>query len=336
MPPKQFQALVVSEEADNTFVRQLTTKSTAELPDYDVLISVKFSSLNYKDALSASGNKGVTKRYPHTPGVDVAGVVEESRSELFSPGDNVIVTSYDLGTKIPGGFGQYVKVPAEWIVPCPDGLNLYESMVLGTAGFTAAQSVLKLIEHGIKPNDGKILVSGATGGVGSVTVSLLSHLGYHVVGVTGKTQAHAMLKDIGADDVISREEASDTSGRLLLREKWAAVVDTVGGIILETAIKTTQYGGIVTCCGNVASADLSISVYPFILRGVTLAGIDSAKCPMKTRKMIWDKLASGWKLPALENLSNDINLSQLNNHIDMILKGKTKGRVVLNLHGETS
>jgi len=266
MPAKQFQALVVSEEADNTFARQLTTKSTDDLPDYDVLISVKFSSLNYKDALSASGNKGVSKSYPHTPGVDVAGIVEESRSEQFSPGDNVIVTSYGLGTKVPGGFGQYVKVPAEWIVPCPDGLSLYESMVLGTAGFTAAQSVLKLVEHGVKPNDGKILVSGATGGVGSITVSLLSHLGYNVTGVTGKAQEHTMLKDIGAAEIISREEASDTSKRLLLKEKWAAVVDTVGGIILETAIKTTQYGGIVTCCGNVASPALSTSVYPFILR----------------------------------------------------------------------
>ncbi|MBC8316731.1 MAG: YhdH/YhfP family quinone oxidoreductase [Desulfobulbaceae bacterium] len=333
MPPKQFQALVVSEEADKTFSRQLTSRSTADLPDYDVLIAVKYSSLNYKDALSASGNKGVTRRYPHTPGVDVAGVVEESRSPLFSSGDNVIVTSYDLGTKIPGGFGQYVKVPADWIVPCPAGLSLHESMIFGTAGFTAAQSVLKVIEHGVKPEDGRILVTGATGGVGSVSVSLLAHLGYRVTGVTGKVEEHAMLKRLGAESVIGRDEATDTSGRLLLKEKWAAVIDTVGGIILETGIRTTKYGGIVTCCGNVASPDLSTSVYPFILRGVSLAGIDSAACPMETRIKVWNKLAGEWKISLLGELAVDIKLSQLNSYIDMILKGKTKGRVVLDLNG---
>jgi len=331
MGDKQFKALVVHEEENNIFRRELATRKISDLPDFDVLVSVKYSSLNYKDALSASGNKGVTRRYPHTPGVDAAGIVEESRSQLFQPGDQVIITSYDLGTKVPGGFGQYIKVPAEWVVPCPSNLSLYESMIYGTAGFTAAQSVLKIIEHGIKPDDGNILVSGATGGVGSVSVSLLAHLGYNVTAVTGKEEEQQMLKRLGAVAIIPRGKAADTSDRMLLKEKWAAVIDTVGGAILETSLKTTKYGGIVTCCGNVASPHLNISVYPFILRGISLAGIDSASCPMNTRRKIWHKLSSEWKLPFLSELADDIDLSQLNQYIEKMLQGKTKGRVVLGL-----
>ncbi|MCB2183134.1 MAG: YhdH/YhfP family quinone oxidoreductase [Desulfobulbaceae bacterium] len=328
----QFQALVVSETPDNVFKREIAKRSFSDLPDFDVLIAVHFSSLNYKDALSATGNKAVTRRFPHTPGIDVAGIVTESRSEDFRSGDKVIVTSYDLGTKIPGGFGQYIKVPAAWIVRLPEGLTLFESMIFGTAGFTAAQSVWKIVEHGVKPEDGKILVSGATGGVGSISVSILSHLGYEVTAITGKPHEQPLLEKLGAKNIISRKEATDTTGRLLLREKWAGVIDTVGGDILATAIKSTRYGGIVTCCGNVASPDLITSVYPFILRGVTLSGIDSANCPLPVRRTIWSKLATDWKIDNLEMLANVINLDQLNSEIDKILEGKVKGRTVVQLH----
>jgi len=331
MMQQLFQAMVVREEPDNVFIREIKERSIAELPDHDVLIAVHFSSLNYKDALSASGNRGVTRRYPHTPGVDAAGVVAESRSEKFRAGDQVIVCGYDLGTKIPGGFGQFIRVPAEWIVPLPTGLSLYESMIYGTAGFTAAQSVLRIVDHGVKPEDGKIMVSGATGGVGSVSVAILAKLGYQVTAVTGKSEEHGLLTQLGAVSILTRQEATDTSGKMLLREKWAGVVDTVGGDILTTAIRTARYGGIVTCCGNVASPELNISVYPFILRGVTLSGIDSASCALAVRQRIWQKLAAEWKINQLHDLARIVDLHHLNNEIDNILTGKTKGRIVVQL-----
>ncbi|MCK9296224.1 MAG: YhdH/YhfP family quinone oxidoreductase [Desulfobulbaceae bacterium] len=331
MTQQLFQSMVVREEPDNVFIREIKERDISELPDHDVLIAVHFSSLNYKDALSASGNKGVTRRYPHTPGVDAAGIVVESRSGKFKAGDEVIVCGYELGTKMPGGFGQFIRVPAEWIVPLPSGLSLYESMIYGTAGFTAAQSVLKIVDHGVKPEDGKILVSGATGGVGSVSVAILAKLGYQVTAVTGKSEEHALLARLGAADILTRQQATDATGRMLLKEKWAGVVDTVGGDILTTAIRTTRYGGIVTCCGNVASPHLNISVYPFILRGVTLSGIDSASCALAVRQRIWNKLAAEWKISQLHELARDIGLSHLNNEIDNILKGKIKGRIVVRL-----
>jgi acrylyl-CoA reductase (NADPH) len=331
MMQQLFQAMVVREEPGNIFIREIKEKSISELPDHDVLIAVHFSSLNHKDALSASGNKAVTRRYPHTPGVDAAGIVMESRSEKFKAGDEVIVTGFELGTKIPGGFGQFIRVPAEWIVPLPHGMSLYESMIYGTAGFTAAQSVHKIVDHGVKTEDGKILVSGATGGVGSVSVAILAKLGYQVTAVTGKSEEHALLAQLGAASILTRQEATDITGRMLLREKWAGVVDTVGGDILTTAIRTTRYGGIVTCCGNVASPNLNISVYPFILRGVTLSGIDSASCALSLRQRIWNKLAAEWKINQLHDLARVVDLHHLNSEIDSILKGKIKGRIVVQL-----
>lgn len=331
MKNQLFNAMVVRETPDNKYIREIKEKNLSELPDNEVLVAVRYSSLNYKDALSASGNRAVTRRYPHTPGIDAAGIIEESASELFRSGDEVIVTDYDLGTRISGGFGQYIRVPADWIVPLPDGLSLYESMIYGTAGFTAAQSVEKIVSHGVGVDDGKILVTGATGGVGSVAVALLARLGYEIVAVTNKLEEHPLLRELGAREIMARDKAVDRSGKMLLREKWAAVVDTVGGDILATAVKSTRYGGIVTCCGNVASAELNLSVYPFILRGVSLCGIDSAQCPLALRKRIWGKLAGEWKLAALPKLATDIRLSQLNEYIEKILQGKNKGRIVVHL-----
>ncbi|OKY75169.1 MAG: oxidoreductase [Desulfobulbaceae bacterium DB1] len=326
-----FHALVAREEPDNVFTRRIEERKISDLPDHDVLIKVHFSSLNYKDALSASGNKGVTRRYPHTPGIDAAGTVVASRSDRVKPGDDVIVTSFDLGTKIPGGFGQYIRVPAEWIVPLPEGLSLFEAMVFGTAGFTAAQSVLKIVEHGVQTKDGKILVSGATGGVGSISVAILAKLGYEVAAVTGKSEEHDLLRRLGARHILSRQEATDTTNRLLLREKWAASIDTVGGEILATTIKSTRYGGIVTCCGNVASPALPTSVYPFILRGVTLSGIDSATCPFPIRCNVWSKLAGEWKLNLPREAVKVVGLELLDKEIESILRGKTAGRIVVRL-----
>jgi putative YhdH/YhfP family quinone oxidoreductase len=331
MENQYFKALLVSETADHHFTREIITRQVKELPIGDILVQVRYSSLNYKDGLSASGNKGVTRKYPHTPGIDAAGIVAESSNDNFHEGDEVIVMGYDLGMNRSGGFGQFIRVPADWVVMCPSGLSLFESMIYGTAGFTAAQSVLKLIEHPTRPQQGKILVSGVTGGVGSVSGALLAKLGYEVVGVSGKPDALEFLENFGVHEIISRDEATDKSGRLLLKTKWAGVIDTVGGEILATSLKSTKYGGGVTCCGNVASPELATTVYPFILRGISLYGIDSGNCTLEIREQIWRKLASEWKIDLLDNLVREIGLDELDQFIDLILQGKTKGRIVVNM-----
>ncbi len=330
MAEKTFRALVVEEVSEKQFQRQIRERSVGDLPDNDVLIRVKYSSLNYKDALSATGNRGVTRQYPHTPGIDAAGVVEESRDGAFKAGEEVIVTSYDLGMNTDGGFGQYIRVPAEWVVRLPSGLSLKESMIYGTAGFTAGLSVHKLT-HTVRPEAGDILVTGATGGVGSLAVSILAKLGYSVTAVSGKTDAKEFFDRIGAKAVISREEANDTSGKPLLKGRWAGVVDTVGGDILATALKSTDLHGAVTCCGNVASPNLPTSVFPFILRGIDLLGIDSQNCPMDTRVRIWEKLADEWKPDHLSEIAKTVSLDGLSEEIDLILKGGQKGRVLVDL-----
>lgn len=331
MSGRTFRAIVVEEVGENKFSRTIKNRSTEDLPEGDVLVRVHYSSLNYKDALSASGNKGVTKSYPHTPGVDAAGVVEESASGDFKSGDQVLVTGYDLGANTPGGYGEYIRVPSGWVVPLPEGLSLKEGMVYGTAGFTAALSVFKMEEHGVSPEAGEVLVTGATGGVGSVASAILAKSGYRVVASTGKLDKTQFLLDLGVKEVISREDARDESGRPLLKGRWAGAVDTVGGEILATAIKSAKQHGVITCCGNVASAELPINVYPFILRGVSLVGIDSAYCPMDVRRKVWGKIAGEWKIDALDMLATEIALDGLDEHIELILQGRQTGRVVVSL-----
>lgn len=322
--------MIVEETQDNRFVRSIKERSISDLSDGDVLVHVSNSSLNYKDALSATGNRSVTRKYPHTPGIDAAGIVEESRNKTIQKGDAVIVTSYDLGMNTSGGFGQYIRIPADWVVPLPQGLTLKESMIYGTAGFTAGLSVFSLT-HTVKPDQGDILVTGATGGVGSITTAILSKLGYHVVAVSGKPDAADFLRNLGARRIVTREEVSDESRRPLLKSAWAGVVDTVGGNILATAIKSTHPWGTVTTCGMVASPDLPLTVFPFILRGIKLIGINSQSCPMKHRQFIWKRLASDWKIDHLETLCREVSLEELNPLIDTILKGGIKGRTVVNL-----
>ncbi|MCW9706951.1 YhdH/YhfP family quinone oxidoreductase [Fodinibius salsisoli] len=326
-----FKALVVEETSDGTFQRSVRQWPIKKLPDHEVLINVKYSSLNYKDALSASGNKGVTKQYPHIPGIDAAGVVTESRDERFQEGDEVIVTSYDLGQNTPGGFGQFIRVPSDWIVPLPNKINLQESMLFGTAGLTAAIGIYQLQYHNIEPEDGPIVVSGATGGVGTMAVSILTTLGYEVVAVTGKKDQKTFLQDIGARAIIPREEVQDQSSKPLLSARWSGAIDTVGGVMLDTIIRQTQPHGVVSCCGNIAGHELHTNVYPFILRGVTLSGIDSGNCAMSLRKKLWNKLASSWKPKSLEKISRICSLDELNKEIDTILEGKQVGRVIVSL-----
>ncbi len=331
MADTTFKALVITETDDKQYTRQIMEKRVEDLPPGEVLVQVHYSSLNYKDALSASGNKGVTRSYPHTPGIDAAGVVAESADSAFKPGDEVIVTSYDLGMNTAGGFGQYIRVPAQWVVPLPGGLTQKEAMCYGTAGFTAGLSVFKLVDHGVLPEHGEVLVSGATGGVGGIAVAILSKLGYPVVAVNGLVDESAYLETIGAQRVISIEEAADQSGRPLLKAQWAGSIDTVGGDILATSIKTVNPHGVVTSCGNVASPELPINVFPFILRGITLVGIDSQNCPMPDRLKTWEKLADEWKIPTMEAVVEEIGLADLDRSIDRMLKGQHKGRAVVKM-----
>ena len=330
-PSETYQALVVRETEGKEFVRTIEQKTIHELPEGDLLIRVHFSSLNYKDALSASGNRGVTRSYPHTPGIDAAGVVVTGDGHGFKPGDEVIVTSYDLGMNTPGGFGQYIRVPSAWAVPMPQTMTPRTAMMYGTAGLTAGLSVWHLLKDGLNPADGEILVTGATGGVGSLAVAMLSRMGYQVAAVNGRKDATKFLKGIGAHTVIPREDAVDPGSRPLLKGRWAGVVDAVGGAVLATALRSTQPYAIVTCCGNVADAAVPMTVYPFILRGVKLVGISSQNCPMSLRRKIWENLATKWGIETLEALVTEIGLAHLDTAISQMLQGKAPGRNLVNL-----
>ncbi len=331
MTSDRFKAMVVSEGPDKTFSRQIRQRSVSDLPPGDVLIRVRYSSLNYKDALSATGNRGVTRNYPHTPGIDAAGAVVESASPAFSEGDRVLVTGWDLGMNTAGGYGQMIRVPAEWVVPIPAGLDEKRAMALGTAGLTAAMSLYHLQGRGISPEGGPVLVTGASGGVGSLAVALLAKAGYEVAAVSGKPEAADFLKKLGAGTVLGRDAVEDNPGRPLLKGQWSGVVDTVGGPMLAAAIKSTRQSGTVTCCGNAASADLPLTVYPFILRGIGLLGIDSQNCPRETRSILWDKLAGPWRIDTLDALAETVALTELDPHIDAILAGRKQGRAVVDL-----
>ncbi len=329
MEIEKFNAFVV-EEIDGRFVGEIKSRLVSDLPEGDLLVRVHYSSLNYKDALSASGNKGVTRQYPHTPGIDAAGTVVYSKTDKFKVNDEVIVTSYDLGMNTSGGFGQFIRVPEGWAVKLPPNLSMKESMILGTAGLTAGMSVLRLTEK-IKPEDGVIAVSGATGGVGSLSVSILSKSGYKVAAITGKVSESEFLKAFGADNIILREDFEAMKDKPLLKTVFAGGIDTLGGVVLENMIKSANPMGVVTCCGNAASINLELTVFPFILRGVSLIGIDSQNYPMTYREKVWDKLANDWKPEKLSDIYTEITLKELPEKVDLMLKGRLKGRTVLNL-----
>ncbi|MEW6552841.1 MAG: YhdH/YhfP family quinone oxidoreductase [Actinomycetota bacterium] len=337
MENKSFRALVAREGEDKGFTRSIETKNIEDLPAGDVVIKVLYSSVNYKDALSASGNRGVTRNFPHTPGIDAAGTVEEDASGRFAPGDEVLVTGYDLGMNTSGGLAEFIRVPAGWVVKLPAGLTLKESMIYGTAGFTAALSVWKLTGAGVKPGDGEVLVTGASGGVGSIAMRILAKLGYSVVAVAGLmddaefARYGEVLKGLGAARVIPAAEVDDTSGKLMLKPVWPNAVDTVGGNILATVVKSAAYGGVVTTCGNAAGHELDLNVYPFILRGVSLLGVDSVECPMEPRLEVWAKLAGEWKLDNLEELSVEIGLEEVEERIQLLLAKAAVGRAVVRI-----
>ncbi|HET8865854.1 MAG TPA: YhdH/YhfP family quinone oxidoreductase [Gracilimonas sp.] len=329
MKKETFKAFLVKEKSGGNFVSDVTEVPVSFLPEHEVMIEVKYSSLNYKDALSASGNKGVTRNYPHIPGVDAAGVVLEDASGNFAEGQKVIVTGQDLGSNTPGGFGSLIRVPKEWVVALPDGLDLETSMKYGTAGFTAMYGVKRLERESIGPEDGKVLVTGATGGVGSLAVFFLAESGYKVIAATGKMDKADFLKKLGASEVIHRKVITEVKDSFLLSREWNGAIETVGGEMLDAVIRQTNHDGAVACCGNILGHDLNTSIYPFILRGVSLLGIDSAICKMPMRLKIWDSIAEieHNKLP--EHYARKVGLNDLQKEVDIILKGGQTGRVVV-------
>lgn len=326
-PP--FPALVIRRGDDGSLTSDVEQLTVDELPPGEVLIQVGCSSLNYKDALACRAHPGVVAKLPHVPGIDCAGRVAESSSPDFCPSDPVLVTGYDLGAAHWGGYAGYVRVPAAWVVRMPPDWHDEDAMTHGTAGFTAAQSVLKIEQHGIKPADGEIVVTGATGGVGSISVALLAKLGYCVAAVTGKPEQADMLRALGAERILSREEVNDASDQPLLSSRWAAAVDTAGGNVLATLLRTLKYRGCVAACGLVAGVELPTTVYPFLLRGVTLYGIDSAKCPYAERLEIWHRLAGPWRLDNLGPLVREITLAEVPAAVDDMLAGQALGRVLV-------
>ena len=322
----KFKALV-SSESNKKYESKVQSRTIQDLPEGDVLIKVYFSSLNYKDALSAIGNKGVSRNYPHTPGIDAAGIIETSESKNFKVGEEVIVTGYDLGMNTSGGFSEYIRVPSEWVVKKPEGISLSESMALGTAGLTAGLCVRKLINHKLTPDSGKLFVTGATGGVGIVAMMLLSKLGFEVVAITGKLESQDMLKKYGASEVITREDLDQPLISPLQKSIYAGGIDAVGGNVLSNLICATSQRAAIACCGMVNGADLNTSVFPFILRGISLYGVDSAETELGIKEEVWNNFSSEWKLEGLENQIKEITLSDLPAEIDTILKGQQIGRI---------
>jgi len=331
----EFKVFEVSEFTGNaapTFSGHIVQRTVRDLPLGNVLVRVSWSSLNYKDALSASGNRGVTRTYPHIPGIDASGIVAYSEDSAFQPGDHVLVTGYDLGMNTSGGFSQYIRIPSRWLVRLPETLSLRHSMVLGTAGLTAALCIEKLLKNGVRPEQGDVLVTGATGGVGSIAVALLSHLGFCVTACTGKPQQAGYLSLLGARAIVSRAELVDSGTRPLLKERWAAAVDVAGGDLLWSILRSLHYGGSVAVCGLVGSPALQASVFPFILRHVNLLGVDSVNMNYEQRCSLWQKLASEWRIPQLDSISKTINFNQLDYELKLMLEGGAVGRRVLDVN----
>ncbi|MCH2197416.1 MAG: YhdH/YhfP family quinone oxidoreductase [Flavobacteriales bacterium] len=326
--PSTYRALVAREAEDGTFSHQIEELDFDFLPDHEVTIKVHYSALNYKDALSASGHKGITRNYPHTPGVDAVGEIVEDKSGKWAPGTAVLCTSFDLGMNTAGGFGQYIRVPAEWVVALPKGLSMPEAAAYGTAAYTAALALHKMEACGQIPEMGPIVVTGATGGVGSMAVALLKHAGYDVHAATGKADKHDYLRSLGASQILTREEVDDQSGRPLLRSRWSGAIDNVGGNTLATLIKGCARNGSVATIGLVASAELQTTVYPFILNGVNLLGVDSAETPIRLRHQLWEKLATEWRFPLNQSSVSIVRLDAIPSAIARILEGNTTGRTV--------
>jgi acrylyl-CoA reductase (NADPH) len=313
---------------------QLETVATADLPDGDLVVRVAHSSLNYKDGLAVTGKGRVVRSFPMVCGVDLSGEVVSSETGDFQPGDNVIVTGWGLGEEHWGGYADFARVRAPWAVRLPEGLTTCQAMAIGTAGLTAMLCVLALERHGLEPGgEEPVLVTGAAGGVGSVAVGVLAHLGYAVTASSGRPEQEPYLRGLGATELIGREELAAAPSKPLEREQYAAVVDAVGGTTLATAIRRTRYGGTVVACGLVGGADLPTTVHPFILRAVTLAGVESVRCPTAQREVAWSRLQSDLPLDLLGEMTALEPLQRVPELAAQILSGQTRGRVVIEVGG---
>ncbi len=328
----KFRAYRVFNE-DSKIVSRWVDLTLADLDPGEVVIRAAYSSVNYKDALAATGAGKVTRRFPCVGGIDVAGVVVSSQDARFSAGDKVLVTGYDMGVAHDGGFSELVRVPADWVVHLPLGFSLHDAMALGTAGFTAALSLYRLQQNDVKPENGKVVVTGATGGVASLAISMLSRLGYHVVAITGKDSEHDYLKSLGAAEILPRSAMDLTSTRSLEKSLWAAALDTVGGSTLAWLTRTMQQNGVIASFGNAGGVELNTSVLPFILRGVRLIGIDSAATAMPLRQEIWHRLANEWRPQQLDKIAHTVAFEQLPEVFSKILSGNSHGRTVIKFSG---
>ncbi len=326
-----FKALFVEEHSDGSFSKKIVEREVNQLPDNDLLIDVHYSSLNYKDAMSASGNKRISQNFPHTPGIDAAGIVVSDKSGTFNIGDEVLVFGYDLGMNTPGGLGQKISIPAEWAVVCPSSLSLKEAMIYGTGGLTAALCIQKLEKMGAKPSDGPVGVTGATGGVGSISIALLSHLGYDVIAFSGKPEQSEKLKSLGATEVLHRETILEVKDAIAGKPKWAHAIDTLGGDYLTGLLKQVKPSGGVTSVGLAASPDIAMNVVPFITRGVSLLGVDSVYIPLEDKQHIWKRVSTDMKLPHLDRYYKEISLHDTPEYLDRFFNGQVVGRYVVNL-----
>ena len=332
--PETFLAWVIREHEDGSFRHQVESCRMDALPPGDVLIRVAYSSLNYKDMLSLSGNKGVTRHFPHTPGIDAAGTVAASSADAFPLGMKVLVTGYDLGMNTHGGLGEFIRVPADWVLPLPSGLSMSQAMALGTAGFTAALSLAALKEGGAAPEQGDVLVTGASGGVGCLAVLMLARAGFQVSASTGKSEAHALLKALGAQEVLGREDVLVPLEKPLVKGRWSHVIDTVGGSFLDSALRALRPGGTVTTCGMASSPDLTTNVYPFILRGARLQGIDSVATAMGRRRDTWAGLTDMWTEQSYASVVNEWALDQLDTPLLAMQSGQLCGRTLIRVCGD--
>lgn len=329
MIPASFRALVSSGDGNGNNEIRIEELPISFLSQNEVLIQVTYSALNYKDALSAKGHKGITRNYPHVPGIDAAGIVLRDSSNRFKKGDSVLVTGYDLGMNTSGGFGSLISVPSFWVHEIPTNLSLKEAMILGTAGFTAALALYKCEQIGLKPSEIPVLVTGASGGVGSLAVMLLKKAGYSVIAVSGKKEKIDWLKSLGANEVLDRNEILDFSEKPLLSSQFSACIDTVGGKTLESVFKKLSKEAPIAVLGNVSGNSFSSSILPFLMRGNSLIGIDSAHIERETRIILWNKLSQEWKLDSLEKIAKEIPLEALPNEIEQILKGEQTGKILI-------
>ena len=327
---ESIRAYVLEGSPDNVSGRVREFPSVS-LPEADVTIRVSYSSINYKDAMVSAGAGKMVRQFPHIPGVDLAGDVEEDRKGRFKKGDKVLVTGYDLGIGKFGGYAEYARVPGEWVVPLPRGLTDWEAMALGTAGFTAMLAVMALERNGLKPERGPVLVTGSTGGAGSIAIDILAAAGFHVAASSGKPDMKDFLTKLGASEILTREQVVDATPKVLLKETWAGAVDNAGGDTLSYLLRSTLTGGSVALCGLVHGTQLNASVYPFILRGVNLLGIDSVNCAMPRRLEAWSRLAGKDKPRHLRDIGRTVGLEELPRCFQELLAGGARGRYVVQL-----